>query len=85
MSGIGHVRGRVTLFFRPRLIARVLDALVRLNAGPVELSPDDRGALRLSFEDANGRFSVFVPACDEDGASLTAVFHPIRVLGRDED
>lgn len=84
VTGIGSVRGKVVLHFRPRPLARVVDALVRLNAGPVELSPDDRGALRFRFGDVNGCYSVFLPACGKDGTPLTAVFHPMRVPDTDD-
>jgi len=79
------VRGQIQLSHRPRLLAQVLDAVARLASGPVELSPDDRGAMRFAFEDAHGRYSVFVPACDEKGVMQTARFHPIRVPHRDDE
>lgn len=41
--------------------------------------------MRFAFEDAHGRYSVFVPACDEKGVMQTARFHPIRVPHRDDE
>lgn len=79
ITGDGSIRGQVTLSFRPRMLAQVLDVLVQLNVSSLDMSPDDRGVLRIAFEDRHGRYSVFLPACKADGELETARFHPIRV------
>lgn len=75
----GNIRGTVSLKFRPRMLAKAIAALAKLDTADVQLSPDLRGALRMSFEDAHGSYSIFLPACDEDGALEKARFCQIAV------
>jgi hypothetical protein len=75
----GSLRTKVELTFRSRMLSKVISKVSELATGPVELAPDDRGALRIAFEDANGRYSVYVPACDGAGGLEGARFHEMRV------
>ena len=75
----GSMKGTVSLTFRPRMLATALAKIAELCGGTVDLSPDDRGALRIAFEDDHGRYAVFVPACDKDNALDKTRFRAIRV------
>jgi hypothetical protein len=75
----GSLRTKVELTFRARMLAKVISKVSELATGPVEVAPDDRGALRIAFEDANGRYSVYVPACDGAGGLEGARFHEMRM------
>ena len=79
------MRGTVSLKFRPRMLAKAIAALAALDAANVQLSPDTRGALCMSFEDVHGRYDIFLPACDDDGAYQTARFCEIAVPETDGD
>lgn len=75
----GSMKGRVSLKFRPRMLAKAIAALAKLDTADIQLSPDLRGVLRMSFEDAHGSYAIFLPACDEDGALEKARFCKIAV------
>jgi hypothetical protein len=81
----GNVRGTVSLRFRPRMLAKAFATLAELGTGYVQLSPDQRGALRMSFEDIRGSYNIFLPACDEEGALEKARFCKIAVPETDGD
>lgn len=81
----GSMTGTVSLKFRPRMLAKAIATLAALDTGDVRLSPDQRGALRLSFEDVHGSYDIFLPACDEEGALEKARFCKIAVPETDGD
>jgi hypothetical protein len=75
----GSINGSVQQTFHPRTLARVIAKMAELATGSIELSPDDRGALRVAFEDAYGHYAVYVPGYDQNGALDKARFRKIRV------
>jgi uncharacterized protein with PIN domain len=75
----GSIKGKVTLTFRPRILAKALRKLADFAAENYEFSPDELGALRCSFETAYGRYSIYLPTCDKDGALEKRRFAAIRV------
>jgi hypothetical protein len=81
----GNIRGTVSLKFRPRTLAKAIATLAELGTGDVQLSPDQRGALRMRFEDAHGSYDIFLPACDDEGAPEKARFCKIAVPEMDGD
>lgn len=85
VSVSGSIRGAVSLMFRPRMLADAIAKLAELCTGDVQLSPDQRGALGMGFEDAHGSYDIFLPACDDDGALKTVRFANIIVPETDGD
>jgi hypothetical protein len=81
----GSMTGTVSLKFRPRMLAKAIATLAALDTGNVRLSPDQRGVLRLRFEDVLGIYDIFLPACDEEGALEKARFCKIAVPEMDGD
>lgn len=75
----GSIRGTVSLSFRPRMLANAIAMLAELATGSIELSPDDRGALRIAFEDVYGHYAIYVPCLDQTGALDKARFRKIHV------
>ena len=80
----GSIKGKVTLTFRPRMLAKALRKLADFAAENYVFSPDELGALRCSFETAYGRYSIYLPTCDKDGALEKRRFAAIRVTEDDD-
>lgn len=80
----GQMKGTAKLFFRPRMLSKLITKLAEMKVGDIKLSPDVRGALCVSFENDHGFYEVYMPSCNEDGHLLTTRFHKIRVADADE-
>ena len=81
----GYVKKKFERKFRPRMLAKLLHKLADLGADTYKFEPDDRGVLRASFENKHGRYSIYLPACDKDGALEKARFCQIRVADEDDE